>query len=153
MVYKLHLVVASGPMKHWYNLESVMSDVFHMVSDFLSAPGVNCRPTYADLYWPFLLHVAASTDTERAFSKRWQQVNFMQHGLLSQTFKLEMTVSSQWDNTPLFPSISDVVKIIQQATHRVWCVDRYKLKNVFFTFLSLNHCSIIWFYSFMVWVE
>ena len=36
------------------------------------------------LYWSFLLHVAASTNAEKAFSKGQWQVNFMQHGLSSQ---------------------------------------------------------------------
>ena len=46
--------------------------------------------------------VASSTDAERVFSEGWQEVNFTQHNMSSQTFKVDMAVGS-WDGTPLFP--------------------------------------------------
>jgi hypothetical protein len=55
----------------------------------------------------------ASTDVERAFSEGRREVNFMQHNMSSQTFKVEMAVGS-WDGTPLMPDISNAICIMEK---------------------------------------
>ncbi|KIK90922.1 hypothetical protein PAXRUDRAFT_67914, partial [Paxillus rubicundulus Ve08.2h10] len=60
---------------------------------------------------------ASSTDTQRAFSDRRRELNFMQHNTLSQTFKAKMAVGS-WDGTLLFPDIQCAVQIIEDKSHR-----------------------------------
>ncbi|KAI9566708.1 hypothetical protein HD554DRAFT_2220870 [Boletus coccyginus] len=54
-----------------------------MALDYLSAP-------------------ASSVDAERSFSCGWLQVNHLQHGISSQSFKAKLAVGS-WSRTPLLP--------------------------------------------------
>ncbi|KAG2124097.1 hypothetical protein BD769DRAFT_1349387, partial [Suillus cothurnatus] len=49
---------------------------------------------------------------ERAFSDGRLQVNHLQHGISSQTFKAQVAVGS-WFNMPLMPGLS-------VATHIMW---------------------------------
>ena len=56
---------------------------------------------------------AASTPAERAFSKGHREVNFMQHNMSSQTFKVEMAVGS-WDGMLLMPNILEAITIIEK---------------------------------------
>lgn len=46
--------------------------------------------------------LASSVDAERAFSGGRLQVNHLQHGISSQTFKARVALGS-WVDTPLFP--------------------------------------------------
>jgi len=56
---------------------------------------------------------AASTSAEHAFSKGHREVNFMQHNMSSQTFKVEMAVGS-WDGMLLMPNILEAITIIEK---------------------------------------
>ncbi|KIK75727.1 hypothetical protein PAXRUDRAFT_171928 [Paxillus rubicundulus Ve08.2h10] len=58
---------------------------------------------------------ATSTDTERAFSDRRREINFMQHNTSSQTFKSEMAIGS-WEGTPLFTDIHRTVQIFDEKS-------------------------------------
>ncbi|KAG2047109.1 hypothetical protein BDR06DRAFT_898051 [Suillus hirtellus] len=64
-----------------------------MALDFLSAP-------------------ASLVDAEQAFSGGHLQVNHLQHGVSSQTFKAQMDVGL-WYNTPLMNDLGAVTSIIQ----------------------------------------
>ena len=57
---------------------------------------------------------ASSVNAERAFSGGRLQVNHLQHGMSSQTFKAQMAISS-WIGPPIFPSINPFVSIIENA--------------------------------------
>ncbi|KAG1771678.1 hypothetical protein EV702DRAFT_956805, partial [Suillus placidus] len=54
---------------------------------------------------------ASSVDAERAFSGGRLQVNHLQHGINSQTFKAQVAVGS-WYNTPLMNDLSAVTSIM-----------------------------------------
>ncbi|KAG2060399.1 hypothetical protein BDR06DRAFT_855852, partial [Suillus hirtellus] len=49
----------------------------------------------------------------RAFSGGRLQVNHLQHGISSQTFKAQVAVGS-WFNTPLMPDLSVPTNIMRQ---------------------------------------
>ncbi|KAG1847936.1 hypothetical protein C8R48DRAFT_563267, partial [Suillus tomentosus] len=55
---------------------------------------------------------ASSVDAERAFSGGCLQVNHLQHGVSSQTFKAQMAVGS-WYNTPLMNDLGAVTSIMR----------------------------------------
>ncbi len=59
--------------------------------------------------------VASSVDAERAFSDGRLQINHLQHNMSSQTFKAQMALGS-WARTPLYPGLSDAIKIITKAS-------------------------------------
>ncbi|KAG2353393.1 hypothetical protein BDR07DRAFT_1283007 [Suillus spraguei] len=65
-----------------------------MALDFLSAP-------------------ASSVDAEQAFSGGRLQVNHLQHGISSQTFKAQVSVGS-WFNTPLMPDLGAATTIMHK---------------------------------------
>ncbi|KAG2053088.1 hypothetical protein BDR06DRAFT_886591 [Suillus hirtellus] len=54
---------------------------------------------------------ASLVDAEQAFSGGCLQVNHLQHGVSSQTFKTQMAVGS-WYNTPLMNDLSAVTSIM-----------------------------------------
>jgi hypothetical protein len=56
--------------------------------------------------------LASSVDAERAFSGGRLQVNHLQHGVSSQTFKAQMAVGS-WYNTPLMNDLGAVTSIMR----------------------------------------
>ncbi|OJA21002.1 hypothetical protein AZE42_14207, partial [Rhizopogon vesiculosus] len=55
----------------------------------------------------------SSVDAERAFSGGRLQVNHLQHGISSQTFKAQVAVGS-WLNTPLMPDLSIATTIMRE---------------------------------------
>ncbi|KAF9033187.1 hypothetical protein BJ165DRAFT_1567874 [Panaeolus papilionaceus] len=59
---------------------------------------------------------ATSVDAECAFSTGRRQVNFMQTGMSSQTFKAKMAVGS-WTQSPLYPGFHTVKGVIEQQMH------------------------------------
>ncbi|EJD02901.1 uncharacterized protein FOMMEDRAFT_86151 [Fomitiporia mediterranea MF3/22] len=61
---------------------------------------------------------ATSVDAERAFSHGRHQVNFTQHNMSSNTFVAQMAVGS-WDNTPLFPDLTNAFNIIEAKISRL----------------------------------
>ena len=61
--------------------------------------------------------VASSVDAERAFSGGRLQVNHLQHGMSSQTFKAQMAVGS-WIGPPIFPSINPFISIVKDNMDR-----------------------------------
>ncbi|KAF8578787.1 hypothetical protein K439DRAFT_1231688, partial [Ramaria rubella] len=52
---------------------------------------------------------ASSVDAERAFPKA---VNHFQHNTLSRMFRAKVVLGS-WINTPLWPGLSNVMKILE----------------------------------------
>ena len=64
-------------------------------------------------------------DAERAFSGGRLQVNHLQHGMSSQTFKAQMAIGS-WIGPPIFPSIGPFVSIVEDAMSRERKVDGKK---------------------------
>ncbi|KAG2036218.1 hypothetical protein BDR03DRAFT_960540 [Suillus americanus] len=61
----------------------------------------------------FLSAPASSVDAEQAFSGGRLQVNHLQHGISSQTFKAHVAVGS-WFKTPLMPDLSVATSIMRQ---------------------------------------
>ena len=55
---------------------------------------------------------ASSVDAERAFSGGHLQVNHLQHGMSSQTFKAQVALGS-WVGSPIFPSTDPFVAIVE----------------------------------------
>ena len=76
---------------------------------------------------PFV--TASSVDAERAFSCGWLQVNHLQHGMSSQTFKAQMAVGS-WIGPPIFPSIDPFISIIENKMSREKKVDGKKKEDL-----------------------
>ncbi|KAF9650220.1 hypothetical protein BDM02DRAFT_3072401, partial [Thelephora ganbajun] len=56
---------------------------------------------------------ASSVDAECAFSGGHLQVNHLQHGTLSQTFKAQMAIGS-WVRTDIFLTLEPFEKIIER---------------------------------------
>ncbi|KAI0061955.1 hypothetical protein BV25DRAFT_1804935, partial [Artomyces pyxidatus] len=54
---------------------------------------------------------ASSVDAERAFSGGRLQMNHMQHGMSSQSFKAKMAIGS-WIHTPLMPDMEIASSIV-----------------------------------------
>ena len=71
------------------------------------------------------LTTASSVDAERAFSGGRLQVNHLQHGMSSQTFKAQMAIGS-WIGPPIFPSIDPFISIIEDKMNRKKKVDGKK---------------------------
>ncbi|KAG0693734.1 hypothetical protein DFH29DRAFT_1038046 [Suillus ampliporus] len=61
-------------------------------------------------YWE---NAPSSVDAERAFSGGRLQVNHLQHGISSQTFKAQVAVGS-WFNTPLMPDLGIATNIMRK---------------------------------------
>ena len=61
--------------------------------------------------------VASSVDAERAFSGGRLQVNHLQHGMSSQTFKAQIAIGL-WIGPPIFPSINPFISIIEGKMSR-----------------------------------
>ncbi|KAG2051939.1 hypothetical protein BDR06DRAFT_1009873 [Suillus hirtellus] len=86
-------------------------------TEILAAGGVlqyweNARVTRPRLaQWPLIS--SSSVDAERAFSGGRLQVNYLQHGISSQTFKAQVAVGL-WFNTPLMPDLSVAMNIMRQ---------------------------------------
>ncbi|KAG1854523.1 hypothetical protein F4604DRAFT_1802645 [Suillus subluteus] len=57
--------------------------------------------------------IAMRFDAERAFSGGRLQVNHLQHGINSQTFKAQVAVGS-WFNTPLMPDLGTATAIMHK---------------------------------------
>ncbi|KAF9789385.1 hypothetical protein BJ322DRAFT_979932, partial [Thelephora terrestris] len=55
---------------------------------------------------------ASSVDAERAFSGGRLQINHLQHGTNSQTFRAQMAIGS-WVGSDIFPSLEPFEKIIE----------------------------------------
>ncbi|KAJ6488319.1 hypothetical protein DFH09DRAFT_948439 [Mycena vulgaris] len=70
------LKTLGGSINYWHNQETFTPSLFHMGSDFCSAP--------------------TSVDSERAFSVGRRKLGLMQHNTSDQTFRSSMAVGS-WD--------------------------------------------------------
>ncbi|KAF8587952.1 hypothetical protein K439DRAFT_1236667, partial [Ramaria rubella] len=55
---------------------------------------------------------ASSVDAECAFSKGQLAMNHLQHNTASQMFCAKVALGS-WVNTPLWPGLSDIMKILE----------------------------------------
>ena len=58
--------------------------------------------------------LASSVDAEHAFSGGRLQINHLQHGTSSQTFKAQMAVGS-WTHSDIFPTLEPFVKIERES--------------------------------------
>ena len=103
-----------GVMQYWYLASKHRPRVSKMASDFCSAPG-ECHSLFFDISWQLTLFKASSVDAERAFSNGRLEVNHLQHNTSPQTFKAQMAVGS-WCQTPLYPGLFKVTKIIEHET-------------------------------------
>ncbi|KAF8225193.1 hypothetical protein L208DRAFT_1506872 [Tricholoma matsutake] len=56
---------------------------------------------------------ASSVDAECAFSVGRLEINHLQHNTSPQTFKAQVAVGS-WAKTPLYPGLSETIKIVQK---------------------------------------
>ncbi|KAF8220870.1 hypothetical protein L208DRAFT_1331347 [Tricholoma matsutake] len=56
---------------------------------------------------------ASSVDAERAFAVGRLEINHLQHNTSPQTFKAQVAVGS-WAKTPLYPGLSETIKIVQK---------------------------------------
>ena len=61
--------------------------------------------------------LASSVDAERAFSGGRLQLNYLQHGTSSQTFKAQMAVGS-WVGSDIFPTLEPFAQIIEGKSSR-----------------------------------
>lgn len=93
-VPRAEIAAAGGVLQYWENARATRPRLAQMALDFLSAP-------------------ASSVDAERAFSGGRLQVNHLQHGISSQTFKAQVAVGS-WFNTPLMPDLEVATNIMRQ---------------------------------------
>ena len=83
IVSHAEILSAGGILKYWHHMRATQPRLAQMALDYLSAP-------------------ASSVDAERAFSCGQLQVNHLQHGINSQSFKAKLTIGS-WSRTPLLP--------------------------------------------------
>ncbi|KAF8236158.1 hypothetical protein L208DRAFT_1253410 [Tricholoma matsutake] len=56
---------------------------------------------------------ASSVDAEHAFAVGRLEINHLQHNTSPQTFKAQVAVGS-WAKTPLYPGLSETIKIFQK---------------------------------------
>ncbi|KAF8220918.1 hypothetical protein L208DRAFT_1330994 [Tricholoma matsutake] len=56
---------------------------------------------------------ASSVDAEHAFAVGRLEINHLQHNTSPQTFKAQVAVGS-WAKTPLYPGLSETIKIVQK---------------------------------------
>ncbi|KAF8240417.1 hypothetical protein L208DRAFT_1233055 [Tricholoma matsutake] len=56
---------------------------------------------------------ASSVDAEHAFTVGRLEINHLQHNTSPQTFKAQVAVGS-WAKTPLYPGLSETIKIVQK---------------------------------------
>jgi hypothetical protein len=101
---------AGGPLAYWERALVTRPRLARMALDFLTAPGgyalmimIYCHFSPSSL--------ASSVDAERAFSAGRLQVNHLQHGVSSQTFRAQVAIGS-WSQTPLMPNLHTVTSII-----------------------------------------
>lgn len=92
-ISRTEILAAGGILHYWENARATRPRLAQMALDFLSAP-------------------ASSVDAERAFSGGRLQVNHLQHGVSSQTFKAQMAVGS-WYKTPLMDDLGAVTSIMR----------------------------------------
>ena len=86
-----------------------------MALDFLSAPGqvsINILSTLSDLY-----PTALSVDAKHALSGGQLQVNHLQHGMSSQTFKAQVALGS-WIGSPIFPTTDPFITMVEDRMKR-----------------------------------
>lgn len=103
---------AGGVLNYWESALSTRPRLARMALDFLSAPGVLLKVLlYLVSLW-LTTTTASSVDAERAFSGGRLQVNHLQHGMSSQTFKAQMAIGS-WSRTPLMPDLKVPTAIIE----------------------------------------
>jgi hypothetical protein len=110
LLKKAEIDKQGGYLKYWHNLSTTCPRLSQMALDYCSAPG-----QFLSQYFPFDVTdfiAASSVDAERAFSIGRCQVNFMQHGMNSQTFKAKMGVGS-WRTAPFWPGMPAVAKMIK----------------------------------------
>ena len=103
---------AGGILRYWEQRLEAQPQLARMALDFLSAPG-QASPARCLLLLTFS-PAASSVDAERAFSGGRLQVNHLQHGMSSQTFKAQVALGS-WVGSPVFPSTDPFVAIIEDG--------------------------------------
>ena len=118
---------AGGVLCYWEQQLRTQPQLARMALDFLSAPGkvISAQCTHSGSHDPV---IASSVNAERAFSGGRLQVNHLQHGMSSQTFKAQTAVGS-WFGPPIFPSIAPFVSIIKDRMSHEKKVDGKKKVN------------------------
>ena len=101
---------AGGIMKYWHQAIEQRPWLAKMGLDFCLAPG-KCNNSHFCFYSDTLL--ASSVDAECAFSVGRLEINHLQHNTSPQTFKAQVAVGS-WAKTPLYPGLSETMKIVQK---------------------------------------
>jgi len=119
---------AGGVLCYWEQQLRTQPQLARMALDFLSAPGKAISAQCAHSRSHDLV-IASSVDAERAFSGGRLQVNHLQHGMSSQTFKAQTAVSS-WFGPPIFPSTAPFVSIIEDRMSHEKKVDGKKKVSV-----------------------
>jgi hypothetical protein len=111
---RTEIQAAGGVLQYWENARATRPRLAQMALDFLSAPGIflACRLSKFDID-----HLASSVDAERAFSGGRLQVNHLQHGVSSQTFRAQMAVGS-WYKTPLMNDLGAVTSIMRSKMEK-----------------------------------
>ncbi|PPQ84268.1 hypothetical protein CVT24_012844, partial [Panaeolus cyanescens] len=89
---------AGGYIQYWENATKTRPRLAQMAKDFCSAP-------------------AAAVDAERSFSTGRRQVNHLQTGMSSDTFKAKMAVGS-WSQSPIYPGFKAFTTIIEKEIMR-----------------------------------
>ena len=103
---------------YWHRKEESCLSLARYGSDYCSTPGMDFSLQDKGLHVSdLLLMSASSTDAEWSFSEGHCEVNFMQHNMVSQTFKAEITVGL-WDGTPLFLPIDAAILIMEKKLDR-----------------------------------
>ena len=106
---------AGGILHYWERQLGTRPQLAQMALDFLSAPG-QVPPSVLSIRSHFSF-TASSVDAERAFSGGRLQVNHLQHGMSSQTFKAQVALGS-WIGSPIFPSTDPFIAIVEDRMRR-----------------------------------
>ena len=105
---------AGGILRYWEQQLETQPQLAQMALDFLSAPGqaslVHCLLLLTSL-------ASSSVDAECAFSSGRLQVNHLQRGMSSQTFKAQVALGS-WVGSPIFPSTDPFIAIVEDSMRR-----------------------------------
>lgn len=105
-----------GVLQYWESIAATRPNLARMALDFLTAPG-ECSAVLLSQSQLLTSLSASSVDAERAFSGGRLQVNHLQHGTNSQTFRAQMAVGS-WVGSDIFPTLEPFEKIIERGSSR-----------------------------------
>lgn len=106
---------AGGVLRYWEQWLATQPQLSQMALEFLSAPGQDSPVAPPILSYPY--PAASSVDAKHAFSGGRLQVNHLQHGMSSQTFKAQVALGS-WIGSPIFPSTDPFITIIEDRMRR-----------------------------------